>query len=186
MKINGRGKLGIEDARSKMARNACDIQRVSGKCSPGMSEQQFFFPNNLECISVCLEYNKRGKILVGHRFKTIAQTASQEKCKREFYKTLSKVHDTLRPIDTFVFSSYFSKKKNRGTTRSFDRKNGRKELYFRFFRDGRSENKMKRKGKRKNTFTPIGYGDNPRNLCLESEQASCNLREAESCIDRHF
>lgn len=111
MKINGRGKLGIEDARSKVARNACDIQRVSGKCSPGTSEQQFFFPNNLECISVCLEYNKRGKILVGHRFKTIAQTASQEKCKREFYKTLSKVHDTLRPIDTFVFSSYFSKKK---------------------------------------------------------------------------
>lgn len=49
MKINGRGKLGIEDARSKVARNACDIQRVSGKCSPGTSEQQFFFPNNLEC-----------------------------------------------------------------------------------------------------------------------------------------
>lgn len=116
MKINGRGKLGIEDARSKVARNACDIQRVSGKCSPGTSEQQFFFPNNLECISVCLEYNKRGKILVGHRFKTIAQTASQEKCKREFYKTLSKVHDTLRPIDTFVFSSYFSKKKPRNNS----------------------------------------------------------------------
>lgn len=125
MKINGRGKLGIEDARSKVARNACDIQRVSGKCSPGTSEQQFFFPNNLECISVCLEYNKRGKILVGHRFKTIAQTASQEKCKREFYKTLSKVHDTLRPIDTFVFSSYFSKKKkprNNSLVRSKERK----------------------------------------------------------------
>lgn len=47
--------------------------------------------------------------------------------------------------------------------------------------------KLKKKEGEKNTFTPIvGYGDNPRNLCLESEQASCNLTEAESCIDRHF
>lgn len=134
MKINGRGKLGIEDARSKVARNACDIQRVSGKCSPGTSEQQFFFPNNLECISVCLEYNKRGKILVGHRFKTIAQTASQEKCKREFYKTLSKVHDTLRPIDTFVFSSYFSKKKKteEQLARSIERTEGKNYIFVSF------------------------------------------------------
>lgn len=46
--------------------------------------------------------------------------------------------------------------------------------------------KKKKAKEEENTFTSIGYGDNPRNLCLESEQASCNLTEAESCIDRHF
>lgn len=122
-KINlGRGRLGIGDARSKAARNACDIQRVSRKCSPGTSVQQFFFPNNLECISVCLEYNKRGKILVGHRFKTIAQTASQEKCKREFLRRSRKYATLYNRSIPFVFYLTSGKKVEEQLVRSIERK----------------------------------------------------------------
>lgn len=99
------------------------------------------------------------------------------------FKTLSKVHDTLWPIDTFVFFlSFLGKKKSRNNSLNKERKE-RNDYIF----DHSFEMKLKKKEGEKNTFTPIvGYGDNPRNLCLESEQASCNLTEAESCIDRHF
>lgn len=101
------------------------------------------------------------------------------------FKTLSKVRDTLWPIDTFVFFlSFLGKKKKVEEQLAQQRKKRKKRLHFRSF--FQNEVKKKKEGG-KNTFTPIvGYGDNPRNLCLESEQASCNLTEAESCIDRHF
>lgn len=84
---------------------------------------------------------------------------------------------------TFVFLSFLGKKKkSRNNSLNKERKE-RNDYIF----DHSFEMKLKKKEGEKNTFTPIvGYGDNPRNLCLESEQASCNLTEAESCIDRHF
>lgn len=121
--------------------------------------------------------------MVGHRFKTIAQTASQEKCKREFLRR-SRKYATLydRSIPSSFFYLFSEKKKSRNNSLNKERKE-RNDYIF----DHSFEMKLKKKEGEKNTFTPIvGYGDNPRNLCLESEQASCNLTEAESCIDRHF
>lgn len=84
----------------------------------------------------------------------------------------------------FIFSR---KKKKVEEQLAQQRKKRKKRLHFRSFFRNEIKIKKKKKEGEKNTFTPIvGYGDNPRNLCLESEQASCNLTEAESCIDRHF